>query len=198
MRYLITPTLLNAWVWFFRIQNQEDFLKTLGREPIKENEALAKGRQFERHIQLHDEIENIIYRQHNEAYANCVKEIADKVKGGTWQVSGKKEIVIGDMTFLLYGRADVLKADTIYDIKYTKYYADYCKYRKSMQHLLYFEIFPEMNNFEYLVSDLKNVYIEHYHREDSVKLLSEISDFIIFVRNNEKFGKVFFDKWEAM
>lgn len=196
MKYLITPTLLDAFNWFYILSDKknakEDFLKKLKKEYTEPNEAMKAGIQFENDIMLYCKGG---YCSQDSYYDCCVKEIGDIVKDGTWQVTGKKDIEINGIKFLLYGRSDVLKIFTIYDIKFVKSF-DEGKYKNSNQHKLYFNIFPEMKEFVYLVSDGKNVYSDHYSN-DQINIETSISELWSYLSVNPKYMKLFKEKWKA-
>lgn len=193
---LITPTLLNSWRYYLNQdvednnteqKARQDFLRLLSREKIEANEAMLRGIEFEEKVKAYCE-------NSAEGIENSVKEIGDVCKGGLWQVILKKEL--GD--FLLYGRADVIKANTIYDIKYTFNY-DINKYYASMQHRLYLYC-SGLPNFSYLVSDGKNVWREDYFNNAQLKIELEdtINEFINYLKNDIEAQKLFYEKWKAL
>jgi hypothetical protein len=89
----------------------------------------------------------------------CVLEAADIVKGGMWQQRVSRELD-GD---LLYGIADVVRRNAIFDIKRAFKY-DIGNYEGSIQHLIYMYA-TGIPNFEYVISDGQEVYVEAYHWE---------------------------------
>ena len=114
---LVTPSLLNSFLYYtdydvgfsendLTDNVRKDFLRTLSRTKSEPTEAMQKGIDFE----------NEVYSICNGNNSDCKPaiEIANIVKGGLWQQTLKKEFG----QYLLYARADVVKADTIYDIKY--------------------------------------------------------------------------------
>jgi hypothetical protein len=74
-----------------------------------------------------------------------------------WQQRISKELN-GD---LAYGIADVIRRNTIFDIKRVNKY-DLGKYESSIQHLIYMYA-TDISNFEYVISDGEEVYVETYH-----------------------------------
>jgi hypothetical protein len=62
---------------------------------------------------------------------------------------------------LLYGIADIIRRDTIFDLKRVDYY-DTGKYEGSIQHLLYMYA-TGIPNFEYVIADNSEVYGEAYY-----------------------------------
>jgi hypothetical protein len=74
-----------------------------------------------------------------------------------WQQRVSRELD-GD---LVYGIADVIRRNTIFDIKRVFKY-DLGKYEGSIQHLIYMYA-TGIPNFEYVISDGHEVYAEAYH-----------------------------------
>lgn len=225
--YLITPTLLNSLKYYLgsEYSKREDFLKTLSREKFEPNEAMQKGIDFENDIENYcnnnfepsyikrtityryggggslagdfwydeDEKEEFFIDNYSQSVINC----GNIVKGGFWQESVKKEIKVAGIKFLLYGRCDVIKNDTIFDIKYTKNY-NVGKFTDSTQHLIYMYC-SGLSKFQYLVSDLKSFWIEEYQSEKNIesKIISEIFSFLDYLDRDSEAKKLFYSKWES-
>lgn len=186
-RYLITPSLLNSWAYIWncvegvkeaesdkvcledkKSDAQEkafqDFLKTLYREPSEPNVYMKQGIEFE----------EACYRGET-----CISPI---IKGGAYQIVGKKDVRIGEMDFLFYGRLDVLKGGVIYDIKRVMRYAPQ-KYLKSYQHGFYFELFPNAYEFDYLVYDGQNLHVETYYKDQCPDLREVVRQFLSWLKD---------------
>lgn len=187
-KYLITPSLLNSWKYAISQDNDygnlEDFKKVLSREPIEETEAIKTGYQYEDFM-----IKNY-----------------EPTKNGCYQVKLSKNITTETGDYVLYGRLDCLKAGTIYDYKYTDSY-DVGKFYGSYQTLIYFELCPEANDFEYLVCnnykegkslDELNLYHENYTRNSlkEINIAREIDNFISWLDTN-KLLDLYHEKWES-
>jgi len=215
-KFLITPSLINAYQYYINDEwkspqdSRADFLKTLSREKFEPNEAMQKGIDFERFVQLFSE-EKITFIDGNwhihtkefaancppEGYEGIIKDIGDIVKGGLWQQSVKKEITVGNQEFLLYGRTDVIKRDTIYDIKFTSNY-ELGKFLDSSQHLIYLYC-SDLPNFSYLISDGKEFWREDYHNHAGIEneIKSKISDFLGYLENDKEAKEMFLTKWQS-
>lgn len=189
-KYLITPSLLNAWKYAISLENEygnlEDFIKTLNKEPFEESDAILTGYQYE----------DFMINNYN------------PTKNGCYQVKLSKNITTKTGNYVLYGRLDCLKAGRIYDYKYTGSY-DVGKFYDSYQHVIYFEICPEADSFEYLIcnnfkkdkdnnlEDL-NIYHEVYLREENkVDISDEIDKFVSWLKTNNLY-QIFQDKWESI
>jgi len=198
-KYLITPTLLNSFKYYQNDQWKEpaesrlDFLKTLSRERFAPNEAMQKGIDFENDINAicNGDITN------TDNFKEPHFGIAKIVKGGLWQQSVKKEITIGSNDFILYGRTDVIKGNTIYDIKYTKNY-DLGKFTGSSQHRIYLYC-TDMPEFKYLVSNGDQYWVETYFNNSNIEdeIKSMISDVMGYFDNDQEAKKLFLTKWES-
>lgn len=202
--------------------SRADFLKTLSREKFQPNEAMQRGIDFEDDIRLYCETNRLNpseairdkrfswkggvlndtnskeYVELNNKlndYLDIIIPIAKVVKYGIWQQTCKKELKIGNQEFLLYGKCDVIKRDTIYDIKFTSDY-EVGKFSDSAQHLIYLYCL-DLPKFQYLVSDGKDYWVEDYHNhkgiEDEIK--SKISDFLSYLENDKEAKEMFFTKW---
>jgi hypothetical protein len=200
-KYLITPSLINAYQYYISDEwkspadSRADFLKTLSREKFEPNESMKKG------IQLEDDImrstkgfDPMILG--NEDYLKCVQAISNVlIPNCLWQQSVKKDIKVGNREFLLYGRTDVIKRDTIFDIKYTSNY-ELGKFLDSSQHLIYLYC-SGLPNFSYLISDGKDWwredYVNHEGVEDQIK--SKIADFMSYLENDFEAKEMFLNKW---
>lgn len=199
-KLLITPTLLNSFQYYIQDEykspadSRADFLRTLSRERFEPNEAMQRGIDFENEIKtIADKFIELKIEDY-EAKSNLFK-IADIVKGGLWQQTCKKDLTIGNQEFLLYGKCDVVKRDTIYDIKFTSNY-EVGKFLDSAQHLIYLYCL-DLPKFQYLVSDGEEYWVEDYHNhagiEDEIK--SKISDFLSYLENDKEAKEMFFTKW---
>ena len=193
--YLITPTLLNSLKYYLGSDyaNREDFLKTLSRKKFEPNEAMQKGIDFENTLECicNGGITNI------ENYKEVFREFSKILKGGYWQESVTKEIEVAGTRILLYGRCDVIKGDTVYDIKYTKNY-NLGKFQESTQHLIYM-FCSGLDKFKYLVSDLESYWIEEYVKQSDIedKLRSEVIQFFDYLNRDKEAKELFYSKWKA-
>lgn len=183
---LITASLLNSWIYLFDNQLSDekiafdDFLKVLNREPTEQTEAMKLGNEFEQ-----------------ECYDGKVSGISNLIESGAFQVSASKIEIINGLTFVLYGRLDVLKNGIIYDIKRVSRYNDVQKYYTSAQHPMYLELIPQAKEFIYLISDGELIYQEKYTRKDFIKPIQGIiTDFVNWLKRNDLFEK-YVEKWES-
>lgn len=185
---LVTPSLLNSWlyIWLSRdnvkesdndvicLEDKQDlamqkayheFLGTLRREQTPPNENMLRGIQYE---------------------DDCYKGLTDAspiIKGGAFQIVGKKNVVVDSVPFLMYGRLDVLKNGIIYDIKRVTRYATQ-KYLHSAQHGFYLDLFPNASQFTYLAFDGNKLHQETYYRWQYKPTEAILSDFIKWLREN--------------
>jgi len=211
-KYLITPSLINSFSFYISDEykspadSRADFLKTLSRERFEPNESMRLGIKLEDDIKLacEDKYQFYDFGCKNEeeeglnailSYERIISSLANIVNGGLWQQSVKKEITIGNQEFLLYGRTDVIKRDTIYDIKYTGNY-ELGKFLDSSQHLIYLYC-SGLPNFSYLISDGKDWWREDYYNNENVEdqIKSKIADFMSYLENDLQAKEMFINKW---
>jgi len=209
-KYLITPTLINAYQYYINDEfkspadSRADFLKTLSREKFEPNEAMQKG------MELEDKIREIsssdfAYRSFVDSLPEdrieqedlTLLRLIDTVKGGLWQQTCKKDLQVGDKEFLVYGKMDVVKRDTVYDIKFTSNY-ELGKFLDSSQHLIYLYC-TGLPKFQYLISDNKDYWIEDYHNHANIEneIKSKISDFLGYLENDMEAKELFKTKWKT-
>lgn len=205
-KYLITPSLINAYQYYIKdewkspAESRADFLKTLRREKTPTTESQQKGLDFENSIKNWiDEGKGFhILEDEDDGFFNpdsIICELAEIVKGGLWQQSVKKDLQVGNQDFLLYGRTDVIKRDTIFDIKFTSNY-EIGKFQDSSQHLIYLYC-TDLPKFAYLASDGKDWWQEDYFNHGNIEneIKSKISDFIGCLENDKEAKELFYSRW---
>lgn len=195
-KYLITHSLLNAWQYQYAAEDtdraHEDFMATLERTPVKPNKAMLEGRHFENMVTAHA-CGAPLDPKHK--WAAGIRDTANIVRGGQFQVALYREKRIKGVDFLLYGRLDVLKAGTIYDTKFSHSY-EVGKYADSPQHPMYFALCPEARRFVYIVSDGSEVCREEYRPEDCQPIDGIIINFMRYLQDTN-LTKTYFEKWKA-
>lgn len=178
MAVLITHSLLSAWKRaleddsFGERDFFAEFMTTLRREKIPPSEAMTKGLNFETEAM---DIANGARPEKTEYSASPL--VAARISGGAFQLSVNKHETIHGLDVVLHGRLDVLKAGTIYDLKFSSRY-ERGKFFGSTQHPMYLELVPEAERFTYLVSNGTDVWTESYTREETRSIIPTISDFI--------------------
>ena len=184
-RYLITHSLLSAWLYSMRddpfedaARNpMEDFLRVLHREETPATDAMQAGIDFE----------NLVTAVLNGTadakvpWYTAAEKIAQQCAGGILQYKARKQIEVDGLNLLLYGRLDCLKAGEIMDIKFSTKYSS-GKYFASTQHPVYLELVPEARQFTYLISNGSSVWTETYRREETLSIYPVISDFLVWLQ----------------
>jgi hypothetical protein len=201
MKTRITKTLLDSWAYTFDCYEggeedaMNDFLKTLNREPIEENEAIANGKAFEKLVEDMAEGREVSPGKWNEGARKC----AEIVKGGQWQVHVDTDLTVGGREFWLHGFCDVVKAGVIYDIKFKqKSFGGldlYGSYRNHSQHSAYLRCLPEAYEFVYLVSDGDELYTEAYTRQTCRPIEDIIQEFMNWLESKPELLKIYEEKW---
>lgn len=203
-RYLITQSLVSSWAYMFDCcegcedDARQEFLQTLRRKPKESNKAMQKGIAFE----------NAVYaeaaglpRKPISKWERGIKAVAGIIRGAQVQVRASRLLEADGTEFLVYGILDALRAGTIYDVKFStkalgKYDA-YGKYLNSPQHPFYFYLVPEAQEFQYLLSDGDDYYIETYRREQTRSAAEIVSEFIRSITDMGLLS-LYKEKWLAL
>lgn len=203
MSYLLTPSLLNSFSWYLKesftkteAEQRQEFLQTLRREKTEPNKAMQKGIDFENDVKIATEYK-YEYWQDNKTveYDSVIDCLANIVQDGLWQQSVKKDLKVGNHDFLLYGRTDVIKRDTVFDIKFTSNY-EIGKFQDSSQHLIYLYC-SELPKFSYLISDGKDWWREDYFNHAGIEgeIKSKVSEFLDYLEGDKEAKELYFNKW---
>ena len=202
-QFLMTQSLLSAWQYLYDCRSgaEEDaateFRNTLQRIPREPTAAMQNGTAFE----------NAVYaaasgapRQPHGKWEQGIQKIAPILRGAPVQVRLKRTLEVDGWNLLCYGILDGLKAGTIYDVKFSNRSLASLeaagKYLDSPQHPMYFYLCPEAKEFEYLLSDGEDLYIERYRREACRDIAEIIHQFL---RSVENMGlmEVYREHWSA-
>ena len=203
-KYLITPSLINSFEYYIKDEwktpadSRTDFLKTLSREKFEPSEAMQKGVDFEAKIEGYcNLVDSGCSLARQLTGDDIVSNIGDIVAGGFWQESCKKDMNFGNFDVILYGRCDVIKADTIYDIKYTGKY-NTGKFQDSIQHLIYMYCF-DLPKFSYLISDGKDWWKEDYVKDNNVedRIRSKVNNFFEYLKIDKEAKRIFHNNWKS-
>ena len=168
MRYLITQSLVSSWNYLMTCRDEckddalTDFLNTLNRVPKETTQEMQNGIDFE----------NAVYATaaglapSRPAWEKGIRAVAEIIKCAPVQVKAQRDLSVHGMDLLVFGIMDALKAGVIYDVKFlNKGFGSVelaGKYLDSPQHPAYFYIEPDAYEFQYLVSDGQDLYVEKY------------------------------------
>lgn len=207
-RYMITQSLLSAWLYMLDDQYSEDpmsdFMLVLNREPTPTTEAMRDGIDFENlvtEIIEDEEIEPSVTVNQGEvgvfdnSWYEAAKKIADRCRGGLLQYKVSRRIQVDGTDLLLYGRLDCLRCGEIIDIKFSRRY-ERGKYEDSTQHPVYMELVPEAEKFTYLVSNGSEVWTEQYRRDEVHSIYPVIGDFLMWLERMGLDG-IYKEKWAS-
>lgn len=172
-------------------KTERDFLDTLNKVAFEPSPAMQAGIDFE------DAIVRYVEDRADEPSNQAVIEFGLLLEGAVWQERLKRDLKVGDFDILLYGKADAIKLNKIYDIKMTSNYK-VGKFKGSIQHLTYMYCMPA-KDFEYLVWDGRNTYKESYQWEgNSLEILtSRIAEMLADIFNHDPFKIAFEKNWSA-
>jgi hypothetical protein len=184
--FLITPSLYSTWKYWRDSEDagKNEILDTLNKIEKGKSPAMQAGIDFELDIRQ-------VCDSGMQTDDFCVMEAAEIVRGGIWQQRVSRELN-GD---LLYGIADVIRRNTIFDIKRVFKY-DLGKYEGSIQHLIYMYA-TSIPNFEYVISDGHEVYVEAYYwGAESLETLGErISEMKESLLSDDEMNSAFRTHW---
>lgn len=198
-QFIITPTLYSNWYWYNRLdgKTKEDFLNTLNKVKEPPTDAMLAGINFEDavHADCVDGLPGEV--DGTDLYARCVRKVAETVNGGLWQQPCGKEITIGGVDYILYGKIDVLKRDWIFDIKFTGSY-EVGKYTDSVQHDLYM-FCTGIHKFAYLPSDGKDTWREDYFftPEAKQRMVGNLATMMEGIYCDDDFNSAYCTNWQA-
>ncbi len=205
-RYLITPTLLNSFLYFQSSESETalaDFEKTIKKE-FTTNKYCEAGNMWE----------NRLCKPSLEEDNKLVLEIVDKIKNDEYQVPVQKQINVNGVNILLYGKCDCVGYDIIRDIKSISGEYEIGKYRNSMQHRIYMYC-SSIKQFEYLITKIKikedkdtekvidvepiDNFGEYYAWQDRYEsdIYECINNFFDYLKVNEELGKIYFELWKC-
>ena len=197
MSHYLTHSLHSSWTWYHRIESKtkQDFLNFLNKVKEPPTEAMQAGLDFEANVLrmvTGGEVEGV-----EPQYLECVREVAGLVAGGIWQEKVMMDVRIGNADYLLYGVADVIKKDWIYDLKYTQTY-EIGKYADSIQHPIYMAC-TGIHKFGYLISDGESVWREDYFfQPDTIsKLKGELSEMMGGILADPDFKEAYLKNWKS-
>ena len=192
-KYLLTQSLLSSWLWSYKLENgYEDFLKTLRKEPIQQTKAMLEGIRFEN--VLNATLNGAEIEPTHEWY-KPITQLANELQGAQQQAALSKDVTIGGLDFVLYGKLDYLRAGIVYDTKYSKTYR-VGKYLDSPQHQMYLALVPEAREFQYKICDGKYIYTETY-RPDEVEPIERTIKYFMDFLDKQDLVKTYCDNWKS-
>lgn len=189
-QFKIYPSLLDAYQWYASSEKEEaedEFINKINRVPFSSKEA-DRGTWVNKIIDLAlDGEKEFDIKCLDGAY----NEIATYLKGSIIQGYTSTQIEIDGKIIELYGYYDYLQYDKVIDLKTTKSY-DLGKYKNSMQlHFYPVSLIDngfEINEFEFLVYDFKDVYIEPYkvdYNYSKSMLIESVRNLINFIESRK-------------
>lgn len=175
MKYLITSSLLDSFDWLKRCPKSwqkkamDDFIGMLRREKRPTSPECQRGIDFENLVckNCNEMSEFDLLNFFSEYYeekglsdervndaCRVTLEIVNRCKGGKQQEKVMKDIVVDGNEYHLFGYADIVLPNAIYDIKTTSHFKGDEAYLKRSQHRIY-SICTGITDFDYLVADYK-------------------------------------------
>lgn len=192
----LTPTLLNSWQYYlnanFSLEEsaKTSFINCLNKIKTEPTPDMIRGLNFENDV--YEFLEGKL-----EFIEPTAFEVSQIVKGSMFQVPlMKKFLNFENYEIYIYGIADCINKNIIYDIKSVKNY-DIGKYKSSAQHKIYLSA-SNADTFKYVVSDGDCVFEEEYNKSPKLEeeLKELILDFLYWLQVNDIFN-VFVGLWSA-
>lgn len=168
-KYKFYATLLDAYKWYQVSESdtaEQEFIDKINRVPFY-SEAAEKGTAFNEVIDAFIDGKGLVsYNNGFEFNETLIGTIGYALQGSISQIHTSTFINTNYGLVELYGYIDYINQDKAIDLKTTKNY-DLGKYKNSMQRHLYpvslIDNGNEINQFEFLVTDFKDVYSEVYN-----------------------------------
>lgn len=192
-RYLITKSIVESYEYFISSDKdtaQEDWLNVLNKKFVT-NKYIEAGNQLEKDIMS-------CIAKEEDYYSPAVLEISHMLKKGNWQVPLKKNADVFGYPVLLYGRADCILENCIYDVKYKASMYELPSYNTKLQHLMYMYL-SGIHTFKYLIVHQDNLCIEEYNftsNSESI-LFGRIKQMLDVIMDNKEYKEIFLSKWIA-
>lgn len=172
--YKIPPTMLNQFNNYLlgRWVDEIQMLRSLNRVKFESNEFMNRGNALEVCVK-----EKIYFNEGHSFGVDLINTLHERTKGAVWQqyVEGVIDTERGPV--MLYGYIDCVLPGLLIDLKCTRVYKGR-KFFDSYQHPVYLycatEQGIEVDQFEYLITDDKEIYSETYSFNDKgLRLICE-------------------------
>lgn len=168
-KYRFYSTLLDAYQYYLDSEQDEafqDFINKINRVPFT-SEAAEKGKSFNTLVDTKETLKDQEKIKFNgfDFKVPLINDFKAYFKGAASQVYTSAHLVTNKGVVELYGFADKVFQDTVYDIKTTSKY-EFPKFITGWQHKVYPYCFNANNIFvslfEYTVTDFSNIFKEQY------------------------------------
>lgn len=208
MKYLITSSLLDSFDWLkncpksWRKKAMDEFIGMLRREKRPTSPECQRGIDFENLVCRSGLADNDFVLHitkmyddkgiHGEKLDKAVEttyEIYERCVSGEQQKKLMKDIVVDGSEYHLFGYADIVLPNVIYDIKTTTCFKGDEAYLKRSQHRIY-SICTGIEYFDYLVADYRgssvpqefhDVYVETNLDEDFEIISGRVRSLVKFI-----------------
>lgn len=196
----VTQSLLSSWLYMFNAYDtdaaEQEFIRSLNREPKEPSDAMWCGLEFERAVYLEASGAS---REPDLMWEPGIHKVAKHLVGAQVQLKLKRSTEIDGIPVTCVGVLDALKAGVIYDVKFSTRSLGSIdavgKYMESPQHPMYFFLCPEAYEFQYLLSDGQDLYIEKYRPEETDPIDGVIYEFFQYLKFTDLM-EVYKDKWK--
>lgn len=192
VKYRFYATLLDSYQWYLTSEQDEafkDFINKINRVPFS-SEAAEKGTAFNELVDADKTLAGVTVVKDTVRYKgfdfnrNLLNDFKAYFKGAASQVFISSNLETNKGVVELYGYADKVLQDTVYDIKTTSRY-DFPKFINNWQHKVYPYCFNQndifVDRFEYTVTNFSNIFKETYiyKAEREIQALKGICESLI-------------------
>lgn len=179
-KYKITASLLSSYLYYLTDGKKATFrsLTDAVRGIYTPNMFTKMGHDFE-----------------DDIFEGKNPKLSPYIAGMPTQIQKYRDIKVGEDLFMISGKLDVYDTENRRILDFKRIIKkDYNKYDDSAQHLLYFYLVPEAEEFVYIcaygpIEEIKDYYIIRKNRPTEEELESSIRkiivDFITFLKENE-------------
>lgn len=201
--YKFYATLLEAFLWYKVSESEnaeQEFIDKINRVPVTDEssiERMSKGTALNNVVDRYVYNNGVMLCGHYSDKVNdleftfdedLIKKLGDKLIGSIPQIYTETILKCNGYNVLVYGYIDYIISNKLIDLKSTKTY-DLGKYKDSLQmHLYPVSCYKEhdvkVDEFEFLVTDLKEVFTETYKVNliESERIITNVcNDLINFI-----------------
>lgn len=163
--------------------SEQDLIDKLNKVPFPKSEAMMKGIAFENCLRKPG-----VYADGQFEFDPAVVDACYKhTEGGIWQTWVDLQIFTYDYEFTIGGYTDVIRRNVLKDVKTTKQYS-FPAFDESYQHKVYLlgaeQTGAQIDQFDYVVCDFKEVYVETYffdsnaYKASVLAIMRDVAEFI--------------------
>jgi len=204
VNYHFYATLLDSFSWLQKSQKEnalEEFIDKINRVERPRTIEMLRGMEFERLVNALAKSKKIptepIQVLDKIVSPEIIMDFISDMEHSAQQVFLECQVSTRYGLVRLYGYADDILGDTVFDTKTTKEF-ELGKYRNNFQHRVYLEALKKtgINQFIYRVTDFENYFedVYDYHpdfKTDLIRICEQLIEFLTVYRNQITDKKIF-------